>query len=215
MTSYAPPPTGGTAADLLAWWQQRARTDRVATSYYTACDMALSELGSESQLREISALTLYVDDLARRAADGCWLGLSESARHHQTLRLRRALSLFSAALRMYGGAPAATSRLLPKPAAGTLTPAVLDGGGEDSSLVAAPEPIAHLVSDEWVLSAATAVLDAASSVAASTSLENLAALSAAISALETALAEAGVAPERIPATAAALTAYIHRRTPRR
>ncbi|MEY9935278.1 hypothetical protein ABH926_009953 [Catenulispora sp. GP43] len=211
MTPYAPLPTGSTAADLLAWWRQRARTDRVATGYYTTCRMALAELGPEARLREINALTLHADDLVRLAVDGCWFGLSEPSRHHHTLRLRRALGLFSAALGMQGSAPATTSRpdtrSAPTPPP---NPIVVDNAEGYDTAGASPELIAYLASDEAVISAAIAALDAAALEAASTSTENLAVLSAAVSAFEAALAEAGVASARIPAAAAALIAYIYR-----
>lgn len=215
MTFHAPDPTGSTAADLLAWWRQRARTDRVATGYYTACRMAFAELGSEAQLGAISALALNADDLARRAADGCWFGLSEPSRQHQTLRLRRALGLFSAALGMHDTAPGMASRPVTRPATSPSNLIAMDNPGGFDSAGALPKLIANLVSDAVVFSAVTRVLDVAGPVAVSASPENLAALSAAISALENTLAEAGVASERIPATAAALTAYVYRNAPRR
>lgn len=210
MTPYASPPTGSTAADLLAWWRRRARTDHVATGYYTTCQMVLAELGPEAQLRGISALTLRVEDLARLAVDGCWFGLSEPSRHHHTLRLRRALRLFSFALGVDRSTPATAFPSVTRPASSPSAPIVMESvEGWDSAGVV-PELIAYLASDEAVLSATSAALDAAGLEAASPSTENLAVLSAAIIALEAALIEAGVASVRIPATAAALTAYVYR-----
>lgn len=210
MTSYAPLPTGSTAADLLAWWRQRARTDRVATGYYTTCRMALAELGSEAQLRGIDVLALQADELARLAVDGCWFGLSEPSRHHHILRLRRALGLFKAALEMNRSAPAPASPPATRPAPSPSEPNVMDSAGDWDSAGVTPELIAYLASDEAVISAAIEALDAAGIEAASTSTENSAVLSAAICGLEAALVEAGVASARIPATAAALIAHIYR-----
>jgi hypothetical protein len=210
MTFHSALPTGSTAADLLAWWRQRARTDRIATGYYTTCRDALAEFGSEAQLRRIDALKLHADDLARQAVNGCWAGLSEPSRHHQALRLRRALGLFGAAFRMCSGTPLTIPHPVARPAPGSSAADMMDSAGNYDSAGIAPELIAYLISDEAVLSAATTVCDAAGLVAATTSSENLAVLSAAISELETALAEAGIGSERIPATAAALTAYTHR-----
>jgi len=210
MTPYAPSPSGSTAADLLAWWRQRARTDRVATGYYTTCQMVLAELGPAAQLRGISALTLRAEDLARLAVDGCWYGLSEASRYHHELRLRRALRLFSSALGVDRNAPAMACPPTTRPAPTTSAPIVTDSAAAWDSAGVVPGLIAYLASDEAVLSATIAALDAAGFEAASPTTENLAVLSAAISALETALMEAGVASARIPATAAALTAYIYR-----
>jgi len=210
MTPYAPPPTGSTAADLLAWWRQRARTDRIATGYYTTCQMVLAEMGAEAQLRGISALTLRAEDLARLAVDGCWFGLSEPSRRRHELRLRRALRLFNSALRVDRSAPATARPAITRPAPSTSAPIVMDSAAGWDSAGVVPGLIAYLACDEAVLSATITVLDAAGIEAASPTTENLAVLSAAISALEAALMEAGVASARIPATAAALTAYIYR-----
>lgn len=158
---------------------------------------------SDAQLRRINALTLHADGLARQAANGCWSGLSEPSLHHQTLRLRRTLCLFGAAFRLCSGEPATTSRPPTRPASGLSGADMMDSARDYDSAGVTPELIAYLVSDMAVLAAATMVCDVAGPVAASASPENLAALSTAISELETALAEAGIALERIPATAAA------------
>lgn len=210
MTHYALAPAGCTAADLLAWWRQRARTDATAASYFATCRAALSHLGAEADLRKISTLSLNLDQLAAQATGGCWAELPPASHHHQRLRLRRAVRLFHAAVEQYGTETAPTSRPGTEAFTAPTIPALMDSAGECDWAGATPELIAYLVSDEAVVLAATAVLDAAGLVAASALPENLAVLNAAISALETALAEAGVAFEGIPAVAAALTAYIHR-----
>jgi hypothetical protein len=204
MTQYAPAPTGLSAADLLAWWQERARTDAAATAYYATVRVALAELGTEPELRQISALRLDPDRLADTAAAGCWAALAAPSLHHRRLRLRRALRLFREAIEQHGPdlAPhAVTDRRLP-----AATDSAEQYSGEDAS----PALITYLATDDTVVPLAHAVLDAADRVVADASPDHLAALSAAVDALGVAVAEAGVAPERIPAATAALTAHLLR-----
>jgi hypothetical protein len=203
MTQYAPAPTGLSAADLLAWWQERARTDSTATAYYATVRVAMVELGTEPELRQISALRLDPDCLVDTAAAGCWAGLAAPSLHHRRLRLRRALWLFRTAIERHGPDPArraVTDRRVP---------IETDSAGQDSFEDAAPALIAYLADDDTVAPLARAVLDAADRVASDTTADHLAALAAAVEALGVAVAAAGVAPERAPAAAAALTAHIH------
>ena len=214
MTPYAPAPAGCTAADLLVWWRQRARTDITAASYFAVCRAALSQLGTEADLRQISTLSLTLDQLAAHAAAECWAELPPASRHHQRLRLRRAVRLFHAAVEQHCTESAPRAPTGTEAVTAQDIPALMDRTREHDSAGAAPELIVYLASDETVLSAATVVLDTAGVVASCASPENLAVLRVAVSGLEAALAEAGVASQRIPATAAALTAYIHRNDPR-
>ncbi|MEY9858547.1 hypothetical protein ABH935_004162 [Catenulispora sp. GAS73] len=204
MTQYAPAPAGPSAADLLAWWQERARADAAAAVYYATVRVALAELGAEPELRQISALRLDPDRLVDAAAAGCWAGLAAPSVHHRRLRLRRALGLFRAAIEQHG--PEAD----PRAVTDRRVPIETDSAGQDSFEDAAPALIAYLADDDTIVPLARAVLDAADHVASDATADHLAALSAAVNALGTAVAEAGVAPERVPAAAAALTGHIHR-----
>ncbi|WP_194890921.1 hypothetical protein [Catenulispora pinisilvae] len=204
MTQYAPAPAGPSAADLLAWWQERARADAAAVVYYATVRVALAELGAETELRQISASRLDPDRLVDTAAAGCWAGLAAPSLHHRRLRLRRALGLFRAAIEQHGPEAA------PRAVTDRRVPIETDSARQDNFEDAAPALIAYLADDDTVAPLARAVLDAADRVASDTTADHLAALSAAVDALGAAVAEAGVAPERVPAAAAALTAHIHR-----
>lgn len=204
MTRYAPAPTGLSATDLLAWWQERARTDSTATAYYATARDALAELGTERELRQISALRLDPDRLVDTAAAGCWAALAAPSLHHRRLRLRRALRLFRTAIEQHGPDPA------PHAATDLRVPAAMNSAEQYSGEDASPALIAYLAADDTVVPLAHAVLDAADRVVADASPDHLAALSAAVDALGAAVAEAGVAPERIPAATAGLTAHLLR-----
>lgn len=204
MTQYAPAPTGLSAADLLLWWQERARTDSAATAYYATVRVALAELGTERELRQISAVRLDPDRLVDTAAAGCWAALGAPSLHHRRLRLRRALRLFRTAIEHHGADPT------PHAVIDRHVPTAADSAEQYSSEDASPALIAYLAADDTVVPLAHAVLDAADRVVADASPGHLAALSAAVDALGTAVAEAGVAPERIPAATAALTAHFLR-----
>lgn len=209
-TPYAPVPTGCTAADLLAWWRQRARTDPTAVSYFAVCRTALSYVGTKTNLRAISTLSLNLDQLAAHAAAGCWAELPPASRHHQTLRLRRAVRLFHAAVEQHGTESEPTLRSSAATVEARAVPALTESAGEydDSNSTAAL--VSYLADDETVIVRARALLEAADLVAKDATTDNLATLSAAVEALEGAVTRAGVAPERAPAVSAALSAYVHR-----
>lgn len=208
-TPYAPAPTGCTAADLLAWWRQRARTDTTAVSYFTACRTALSQVGTEADLRKISTLSLNLDQLAAQAAVGCWAELPPASRHHQTLRLRRAVRLFHAAVEQHGTecAPTPTSGM---EAATRSVPALTDNAGEYDDAGSLAALVAYLAGDETVSACAHTLLEAAGLVADDATADNLATLADAVDALRIAVIRAGVTAERVATVSAALTAHIHR-----
>ena len=214
MAPYASAPTGLSAADLLAWWRQRARTDTTAVSYFAACRAALSQVGTETDLREISTLSLNLDRLTAQAMTGCWAELPPASRHHESLRLRRAVRLFHAAVEQHSTESVPMPRLATEIPTERAAPFLTDSAGEYDDSDSTAALVSYLADDETVTAYARKLLEAAGLEAASASTENRAVLSAAISALEAALVEAGVASARIPATAAALTAYIHRNAPR-
>lgn len=205
MTQYAPAPAGLSAADLLTWWQDRARADSTATAYCATVRTAMAELGTEPELRQISALRLDADRLADTAAAGCWAGLAAPSLHHRRLRLRRALRLFRAAIEQHAPGPAL--RVVPD----RRVPIESGSAGQDSCEDASPALVAYLADDDTVVPLAHAVLDAADRVVNDASPDHLAALSAAVDVLGAAVAKAGVAPEQVPGATAALTAHLLRR----
>lgn len=74
------------------------RTDTTAGGYHAVCSAALAQLGTEVDLRQIGTFSLDLDLLADQAAAACWAELPPPSRHHQRLRLRRAVRLFHAAI---------------------------------------------------------------------------------------------------------------------
>jgi hypothetical protein len=206
MTAYAPTPTGSTAADLLAWWRLRARAHRAAAGYYLTCRTALAQLGTETELRRVNALTLDPDRLADAAAATCWADLPAPSRHHHRLQLRRAVTLFNAAVDQHGTGPAAPARH----ASDGIVPGLVDNAGEYDDQSNTPALIAYLAADPDVAALARALLNTADRVAAEASPQNLTNLADAVAVLGAAVADAGVPADRVPPVTAALTAHIHR-----
>jgi hypothetical protein len=208
-TPYAPAPAGYTAADMLAWWRQRARMDTTAVSYFAACRTALSHVGTETDLREISTLSLNLDRLAAQAAAGCWAELPPASRHHERLRLRRAVRLFHAAIEQHGTEPAPTSRSGTAAVTRRAVPLLMDSAGEYDDSDSTAALISYLADDEAVTGYARKLLEAADLVANEVTPDSLATLACAVEALEAAVTRAGVTAERAPAVSAALTAHVH------
>src|SRR5882672_4182509 len=105
MTRTAPTPPGCSAADLLNWWRERARTEPATSGYYAACVQALACLGTPAELASLDARTLDIDLLITAATIRCWTGLPATGQHHEARRLRRAVAMFRAALSEAGTVP--------------------------------------------------------------------------------------------------------------